>query len=857
MYGVQQYRTTAKALPDLLNWAAVIDDGIVLNKDGSLMAGFYYRGQDLATVTASERNRVSAVVNAAISKLGSEWMLHQDVIRIEARDYPHESENFFPDIITSMIDCERRYHFSQEGAHFENVYALVLTYLPAKMTQSKLSDMMFEDLGDAKRKNTEGAADRALRQFKSTLFEIEDRLSSVVQLNRMRGIPYLDEAGREHINEQLLQYLHYTLTGNPHPINLPPCPMYLDAVIGGHEFWSGIVPRLDDQLIQVVAIDGFPQESYPGILAALDQVPIQYRWNTRFIFQDPVEAQAGLRSYRRKWQQKVRGFWDQVFHAQQTSKNAVDQDAAQMVAETESALAESSSGLVTYGYYTSVVVLMSHDRDHIEQSARHIKRLINNLGFNARVETVNTVEAWLGSLPGHAIPNLRRPMLHTMHLADLLPLSSVWAGHDRAPCPFYPSNSPPLLHAATDGSTPFRLNLHVNDLGHTLMLGPTGSGKSTALALIAAQFRRYKDATIFAFDKGSSLEPLTRAVGGRHFNIAGDSDDSDLCFSPLSQIDQPGELGWAEDWVSTLLELQGLQVTPTQRNELHRALVSIRDSKSERTLTSLQIELQNKSMKEALEEYTISGSLGQLLDAEEDELSIDTWSCFEIEQLMHRTDRVRIPVLLYLFHVIERRMKGQPCLLILDEAWLMLGNDVFKAKIREWLKVLRKANCAVILATQSLSDASKSGILDVLAESCPTKIFLANKEASSEENIHLYKLLGCNTAEIQVINDMIPKRQYFVRGEGRRRIDLALSPITLAFCGVSGKGDIAMIRSLHENYGERWIEYWLEEKGIHDDYLQKINFNNSGYFSQSIANDSDTSQGWRPNRRSVGSNTAG
>lgn len=819
MHALKEHRSPTKALPDLLNWAAVIDDGIVLNKDGSLMAGFFYRGQDLATVTTAERNRVSAVVNAALSKLGSEWMLHQDAVRIEAREYPAPDESNFPDPITALIDQERRFQFGREATYYESIYALVVTFLPVKTTQSKVADMMFEETGNANKKDRSSAGDRALRQFKSALLEIEDRLSSVLDLNRMQGIPYVDEAGREHINDQLLQFLHYSLTGNPHPINLPPCPMYLDAVIGGHEFWSGIVPRLDDKLVQVVAIDGFPQESYPGILAALDQVPVQYRWNTRFIFQDPVDAQVGLRAYRRKWQQKVRGFWDQVFHSQQTAKGSIDQDAALMVAEAESALAEASSGLVTYGYYTSTVVLMDDNRERLEQSARQIKRLVNNLGFNARVETVNTVEAWLGSLPGHSAPNMRRPMLHTMHLADMLPLSSVWAGRDRAPCPFYPNGSPALLHAATDGSTPFRLNLHIGDLGHTLMLGPTGSGKSTALALIAAQFRRYKDATVFAFDKGNSLEPLTRAIGGHHYNVAGDSDESDLCFAPLASIDQPGEIGWAEDWVAILLELQGLKLKSTQRNELHRALMAVQE-KGERTLTNLQIELQDKDMKDALEEYTISGALGQLLDAEEDGLAVGSWSVFEIEQLMHRSDRVRLPVLLYLFHVIERRMKGQPCLLILDEAWLMLSNEVFRAKIREWLKVLRKANCAVLLATQSLSDAANSGILDVLAESCPTKIFLANKEASSEDNIQLYKLLGCNQAEIRTIADMIPKRQYFVRGEGRRRIELAIGPVALSFIGASGKEDIARVRALEAEHGDQWPYYWMEERGVNHEYLE-------------------------------------
>jgi type IV secretory pathway VirB4 component len=128
------------------------------------------------------------------------------------------------------------------------------------------------------------------------------------------------------------------------------------------------------------------------------------------------------------------------------------------------------------------------------------------------------MEAWLGALPGHPLPNIRRPLIHTLNLADLVPLSSVWAGHDVNPCPLYPENSPPLLHAATAGATPFRLNLHIGDLGHTLVFGPTGAGKSVLLNLLAAQFRRYQGkggetATICAFDKGRSMWALVNACG--------------------------------------------------------------------------------------------------------------------------------------------------------------------------------------------------------------------------------------------------------------------------------------------------------------------------------------------------------
>lgn len=809
MQKLKEFKSIKKGLPDLLNWAAVIEDGIVLNKDGSLTAGYFYKGKDLSSSSTQERNQVSAFMNAALSRLGSEWVLHQDAVRVEARGYPREVENDFPDAITRLIDDERRASFSASSTHYESIYAFTLTYLPESIASSKFADLMFENEKGSKK---ESPANKALEAFKRGLSEFEDQSSSVLMLERMRGIPYTDESG-DHINDQLLQYLHYCLTGLPHPINLPPCPMYLDAVIGSHELSTGVVPMIEDNLIQIVAIDGFPQESYPGILNALDQVPMKYRWSTRFIFQDAVDAEKGLVNFRKKWEQKVRGFWDQIFYSKQTSSGRVNQDALEMVGQAESAISDVNSGLVKYGYYTSVVVITGKNREKIQDDARKAKKLINNLGFAARIETVNTVEAFLGSLPSHVVPNLRRPMLHTLHLSDLLPLTSVWAGQEYAPCPFYPLQSPPLLFAETDGSTPFRLNLHVGDVGHTLMIGPTGSGKSTALALIAAQFRRYPEATVFSFDKGNSIETLTRAVGGDHFNVSGSS-DSPLSFAPLSKISNPNELAWAEDWVCNLVELQSVALTPSMRAEIHRSLVVMAQSTQPNTMTHLQITLQDRALKEAIEEYTMSGSLGEVLDAEEDNLEFGRWACFEIEELMQRGDRVKLPVLLYLFHMIERNMKGQPCLLLLDEAWLMLSHPVFKAKITEWLKVLRKINCSVVLATQSITDAENSGILDVLVESCPTKIFLANRDAMNKDNQKLYSKMGCNETEIINITHMIPKREYFIKGEGSRVVSFAIGQIALAFVGVSAKPELKEVRELQANEGDRWAFTWLKNRGV-------------------------------------------
>jgi type IV secretion system protein VirB4 len=209
------------------------------------------------------------------------------------------------------------------------------------------------------------------------------------------------------------------------------------------------------------------------------------------------------------------------------------------------------------------------------------------------------------------------------------------------------------------------------------------------------------------------------------------------------------------------------------------------------------------------------------LDAREDHLKDGNFTVFEVEELMAMKERIAVPVLLYLFRRFEKSLQGQPALLLLDEAWVMLGHPVFREKIRQWLKELRKKNCAVIMATQSLSDAIQSQIYDVLLESCPTKILLPNEEADKTgTNEHpgpyeLYKMMGLNDTEIQIIRTASKKRQYYlVSPEGRRLFDLGLGPIALSFVGISDKTTLAYLYQMEKLHGSQWPFVWLKEKGI-------------------------------------------
>ena len=721
MVALKQFRNSKPSFSDLLPYAGLVADGIILLKDGSLMAGWYFAGPDSESSTNIERNEVSRQINAVLSRLGSGWMIQVEAVRVPTTAYPAREACHFPDPVTRAIDEERRAHFMAERGHYESQHALILTYRPPEPRRSAMARYVYSD----KASRSETYANRVLNTFQSSIRE-----------------------------------------------------------------------------------DGFPAESFPGTLNSLDLMPLTYRWSSRFMFLDDQEAKQKLERTRKKWQQKVRPFFDQLF---QTQSSSVDQDAMTMVAETEDAIAAASSQLVAYGYYTPVIVMFDTDEARLRDQAEAVRRLIQAEGFGARIETLNATEAYLGSLPGNTYANIREPLINTSNLADLIPVNSVWAGSAVAPCPFYPPNAPPLMQVAS-GSSPFRLNLHVDDVGHTLIFGPTGSGKSTLLALIAAQFRRYEAAQIFAFDKGKSLYPLTKAAGGDHYEIG--AGEGALAFCPLAELSTDGDRAWAAEWVETLVSMQGVTITPDHRNAIARQIALMAEARG-RSLSDFVSGVQMREIKTALHHYTVDGPMGQLLDAEADGLQLETFQTFEVEELMNMGERNLVPVLLYLFRRIEMRLTGNPSLIILDEAWLMLGHATFRDKIREWLKVLRKANCAVVLATQSISDAEQSGIIDVLKESCPTKICLPNGAAREPGTREFYERIGFNERQIEIVATAIPKREYYVASpEGRRLFDMTLGPVALAFVGASGRQDLKHINELSQQHGPEWPIHWLRTRGV-------------------------------------------
>jgi len=474
---------------------------------------------------------------------------------------------------------------------------------------------------------------------------------------------------------------------------------------------------------------------------------------------------------------------------------------------------------VRFCYFTQVMVVMERDRSRADEVARELLKVVYDAGYTGRIETVNALEAFLGTLPGNGQANLRRPLVSSRNIADLLPVTGVWPGHSSNPSPLFPPGSPPLMWAVAPGATPFRVNIHDSDVGHTLVLGKTGSGKSILLALMCAQFRRYPRSQVFAFDVGYSMWLMTKAIGGSHYDIADGKPDV-LKFQPLAQIDDPTERSWATDWLEQLLILQGVVVTPLQRVRIARAVELLAGNDREhRTLSELTAHLQQIDLVTALQPYTAAGNHGELLDANHDDLTDGAFSVFEIKHLMELDDRIAAPVLLYLFRRIEQRLDGRPTMIVIDEAWVALMHARFGPRIVQWLVTLRKSNAAVVLATQNVAQIATLAGRNAIMDSCPTRIYLPNSDAGSAAIGDLYRELGLNGREVATIVAATPKRHYYMKTpRGSRLFELEIGRLAMAILapppGATLEEARAKAMHLMDENGDAWLAQWLAECGI-------------------------------------------
>jgi len=775
---------TARRFIDVLNWDALVAPGVMVCKDGSLLGGWDVTGIDTESLepdALAGRLRHLAFALSGLSDGETVWSV------FDRRPWVPEGEPATTgrDALDALT-LESRLLLAEPGTTWSDRLLLFLGRGPE--APAPLADGLAA-FGDAARR-------------------LESRLGAVLSLRRLApegpGAPCPFCGALTGLLGQSRSAPRFG--GDDLPVGL-------DFLLGAEV----LQPRragpltLDGRAVAVLALEGLPVTYGLAPLERFQNLPCAFSWVTRYEALSAASARRAVRRRQRFWRQGSADFLAQVGG---TGEGRRDLYGDAMADSLDPVLARLSRGGEGHGHHVSLFLLRGADRDALAPSLALLRSAADDGHYGLREERVNAVPALLSALPGHTGVNPRRAVLRAQAMADLMPVRSIWRGSAACPSPRLPGGTPALLEARARTGEHFSLNLHHGDLGHTLVFGPTGAGKSVLLGRVAAAWLRYPDAQVIYFDRQRSVAHACAALGGAFLEpgIAGSSGIAP--FAHLARLGAPWGLAWLSALVAGGL---GRRPTPDEAAELRGAVETL-ERTARPTLRNVWEFVQSRDLRQVLLAW-IDGPNAGTFDADQADvgsaLETPALTVFETHALLESGPEISMLSLDYIFAETARRFDGRPTLVVLDEAWSFFAHPLWTDRIRSWLKEGRKLNVAVLMATQSVADAARSALTEDLLESCPTRIFLPNPEAETRASREHYAALGLEPAQVGLVAGIAPKRDlYLVQPGGRRVISLPMGPAALSLLGRTGADDSARALRLAPGNPDFWKEDLRHDTGI-------------------------------------------
>jgi len=790
-------------ISDLLEWGGMIagpTPAVIQNKGGVYMTTLAYRGDDMAMLEPSSRAVYVHRLNAALMRLGTGWGLLADEWHEATTDYPVSR---WRNPTACFVDAARQALFAS-GTLYESQQYLTLCWQPTSTMKARWYDQFFQT--------------RHEKPLNDDTQDIETFLHAVTRW--ADGLTGLFPGWHWLSPEETLTYLRRCVTWSRHHVRMPELPTDLAVRLASEGFLPGHTPKLGARFLQPLEIQQWPKgtpEEGGGlgidVPVALQGLPFPYRFTVRYLPLDKADAEKALRDYQGKWAKLIKDVWPGYLQF------AFPGEAPAHTSSVERALQGLLANEVHYGYTTPTVLVWGDTEEELAYREREAVKALQGQGLVVAQDKVNACQTWLGSLPGDLVHNVRNPLLPSLALAFLLPHASVWAGDERDTH----LDGPPLFVASSDG-VPFRFVLHPgnSELGNTMVLGPSRTGKSGLLGLITSQFRRYANAQGFIFDKDYALYAATILGGGVHYDLGG---EQTLGLQPFGRLDKgEREQRWAVHWVAEMIQSQGVPLTPEDREQLWLAIGRLaRFPAHMRTLSGYAECLQVQRLKRALTPFLTGGPYA-FLDADHDDIALHDWTTFEMRRLLEMPEALP-HVLRYLFHRMSDRFDGRPTLIVLDESRKLLGDEVFGPEVLDFLKERAKVNVSVVLSTQEIADAASTNVWQAIQASCKTWVFLPNNAATHPGVAPFYRECGLSDTQIQLLALSTPKQDYLYKSDaGIRRFQLVLSPLERAFVAASTPEEISLLRMLQkEPLKEPLVSAWLRQQGFEveaDIYLE-------------------------------------
>jgi type IV secretion system protein TrbE len=516
--------------------------------------------------------------------------------------------------------------------------------------------------------------------------------------------------------------------------------------------------RVGDSHVKVLTLKEPPASTFPLLLKDLLEVRANFHIVTEWKREEPGKTRRAIQSKRRHFHNTKRSFFSQATLRDSPSDDSlIDDSKESQVRELGRGIEEIELHGNYFGQFSLTVVLYDRDLAAAEKAGAQFYKVFNVHDAQLFDEQYNLLNAFLAAIPGNYAFNLRYLYLLNTNYADLSFLftqrsGEQWNLHLR---------SEYLAVLETNHGTPYFLNLHYKDVAHTVILGRTGSGKSFLLNFLITSLQKY-DPFTFIFDLGGSFESLTRLFGGSYLRVGIES--ADFSVNPFRLPPTKPNLDFLALFVKVLLGSNFGTLDPATDKELYQQIENLYSlDPALRTLDVLTNTLP-RPLAYGLAKWLRGGQFGFLFDNPEDTVSFSRFQCFDFQH-MSRYPELLEPLLFYVLHrandlIANPELSSTFKTFFIDEAWVFLKNPSIRRYVTEALKTWRKHNAALILSTQSLDELKRSELVEIILESCATKIFLANPDMDRElyrQQFHL------NETEISLVASLLPKQQFLIK----------------------------------------------------------------------------------------------
>ena len=746
---------------ELVNLYGFIDEQVFLTKTGDLGVVLEVRGVDYECLDGAAIDGLTKRLESALKLFDENYRVYQYLLKRNNETIPYSL--YGNPVVDTAIQNRIAYLASKADTLFSmSIYYVVLYegFRPSRRLSSAFLEFPKRP-GKALRELLAGFfTKRQVLLLDSDIGKTQAALlqkvaSFILQVSDFLSVRLLDKQESFRVLKKTLNFA---------PLKLEQAKLKHDTFLDYYlceshlECHRGYL-RLDDYYVKVLTLKEPSAQSFPLIFQRLLEVEANYYVVTEWKKDDSGKTRRHIQAKRRHFHNTKHSFFSQVNLNDAPQRDVLTDDSKEsQVRELGDAIQQIELHGNYFGQFSLTVVIYDLDLAKVDRACAEFYKVFNVHDAQLYEEKYNLLNAFLAAVPGNHAANLRYLYLLNTNYADFSFLFSLHCGEPRN----RQLRQEYLAVLETNHHTPYFLNLHYRDVAHTMILGRTGAGKSFLLNFLITNLQKYAPYT-FIFDLGGSFESLTHLFGGSYVRVGLESEGSKI--NPFSLAPTKENLDFLALFLKVLMQSSGAgELDPTTERDIYRQIENLYAVEPALRTLSVLSNILGHGLAERLARWTQGGQFGFLFDNAEDTISFSRFQCFDFQKMSQYPELLE-PLLFYILHranavIADKEIISVFKAFFIDEAWVFLKNPSIQRYVVEALKTWRKHNAAMVLSTQSLDELRRSDILDVIIESCATKIFLANPDMDRDLYRRQFHL---NENEVELISGLIPKQQFLIK----------------------------------------------------------------------------------------------